>query len=49
MVVGEDVVVGFFFKQVTCVNELDIGVGFVFRQHKNIDGDGGAVEQIRGQ
>ena len=44
--VQQHVVVGFFLEQGAGVDELGGGVGFVFGEHKDIDGDGGAVKQI---
>ena len=44
MGIGEDVVIGFFFKQTAGINKLGVGGGFVFRQHQNIHRDRSAIE-----
>ena len=46
VIVQQHVVVGFFLEQATGINELGGGVGFVFGEHQNGHGDGGAVEQV---
>ena len=40
----QDVVVSLFFEQFSGVNKLNFGIRFMFRQHQNIYGNGGAKE-----
>ena len=44
--IQQHIVVGFFLKQRTGVDELRGGVGFVFGQYQNRHGDGGAIKQV---
>ena len=46
VVFGEGVVVGFFFVEFAGVDELGAGVAFVAGEDEDIDGDGGAVEEV---
>ena len=47
VLISERVVIGFLFEQPAGVDELGGHIGFVFGQHQNIDGDGGAKKQVR--
>ncbi len=38
-----------FFEQFAGVNKLNFGIRFMFRQHQNVYGNGGAKEQVRCQ
>ncbi len=49
MGIGQDIVVSLFFEQFAGVNKLNVGIRFMFRQHQNIDSNGGAKEQVRCQ
>ncbi|SLM31319.1 hypothetical protein MTBBW1_300050 [Desulfamplus magnetovallimortis] len=42
----KDVVIGLFLEQAAGIDELGGGVGLVFGEHQNVDGDGGAEKEV---
>ena len=49
--IGHQVVVGAFFEEILTrsINELNFGIGLVLGEHEDVDGNGGAVEEVRSQ
>ena len=49
--IGHQIVVGAFFEEILTrsINELNFGIGLVLGEHEDVDGNGGAVEEVRSQ
>ena len=51
MGIGHQIVIGAFLEEIFTrgIDELNFGVGLVLGEHEDVDGNGGAVEEVRSQ